>query len=79
MIDAIENSSSKSEDSGFIATSYLDQYLQPLKALLTNDDVNEVVINPNGTVFVEYGSQHHMVATEIELTEETILQLVADQ
>ncbi|MEM8651223.1 MAG: P-type DNA transfer ATPase VirB11 [Pseudomonadota bacterium] len=75
MLDKTENSSTETEGAGFIATSYLDQYLQPLKALLTNEDVNEVAINPNGTVFVEYGSQHHMVATQVELTEETILQL----
>ncbi|MGB7336993.1 MAG: P-type DNA transfer ATPase VirB11 [Salaquimonas sp.] len=41
--------------------SYAEQGLKPLEKLLTSDMVNEVVINPNGRIFVEYADQAHMV------------------
>ncbi|MDO5757204.1 MAG: P-type DNA transfer ATPase VirB11 [Rhodobacterales bacterium] len=41
-------------------TSYAEQGLQPLRALLTSEDVNEVVINPDQSIWVEYAGQPHM-------------------
>ena len=40
--------------------SYAEQGLKPLKSLLTSDDVNEVVINPDGRIFVEHADKPHM-------------------
>lgn len=43
-----------------IPRSHAEQGLGPLRGLLTSDEVNEVVINPNGGVWVEYARQEHM-------------------
>jgi len=40
--------------------SYAEQGLLPLRALLTSEDVNEVVINPDKSIWVEYAGQAHM-------------------
>ena len=41
-------------------TSHAEQGLLPLRDLLTSDEVNEVVVNPDGRIWVEYASQSHM-------------------
>jgi len=40
--------------------SYAEQGLKPLQALLTSDDLNEVVINPDSRIFVEHANKPHM-------------------
>ncbi len=56
--------------------SYAEQGLKPLEHLLTSDDINEVVINPDGRIFVEYADAGHMVEiTDAELSEDEILSL----
>lgn len=40
--------------------SYAEQGLKPLENLLTSDDVNEIVINPDNRIFVEYANKPHM-------------------
>lgn len=46
--------------------SYVEQYLAPLKTYLTDDRINELVINPNGSIFVEVAGAEAM--TEIDVT-----------
>jgi len=54
-------------------TSYAEQGLTPLKDLLTADDVNEVVINPDGRIFVEYANASHMQeVTDAQMSEQDI-------
>ena len=54
-------------------TSYAEQGLTPLKDLLTADDVNEVVINPDGRIFVEYANASHMLeVTDAQMSEQDI-------
>jgi len=59
----------------YVPASYAEQYLRPLKDHLTSEDVNEVVINPDGSIFVEFGSKHHMERIDLELSETAIRQL----
>ncbi len=40
--------------------SFAEQGLLPIKALLTDDNVNEVVINPDGGIFAEFADAAHM-------------------
>lgn len=40
--------------------SYAEQGLMPLKNLLSGDDINEIVINPDGRIFAEYAEAAHM-------------------
>jgi len=40
--------------------SFAEHGLKPLEKYLTDDAVNEVVINPDSAVFVEYASESHM-------------------
>lgn len=40
--------------------SYAEQGLQPLRELLVSGDVNEIVINPDRSIWVEYAGQAHM-------------------
>ena len=44
--------------------SYAEGSLKPLRALLTSDQVNEVVINPDGSIWVEYADEAHMQRCE---------------
>lgn len=44
--------------------SYAEQGLLPLRDLLVSEDVNEVVINPDQSVWVEYARENHMQAWE---------------
>ena len=54
-------------------SSYAEQGLAPLRALLTSDRVNEVVINPDGCIFVEHVDAAHMTpAICIEMPEQAI-------
>lgn len=54
-------------------TSYAEQGLTPLKDLLTAADVNEVVINPDGRIFVEYANASHMQeVTDAQMSEQDI-------
>lgn len=53
--------------------SYAEQGLKPLEKLLTSDNVNEIVINPDGRIFVEYADQSHMVeVSDAEMSEQEI-------
>ena len=54
-------------------SSYAEQGLAPLQDLLRSDRVNEVVINPDGRIFVEHADASHMkAAIEIEMSEHAI-------
>ena len=56
--------------------SFAEQGLLPLKTLLTDDNVNEVVINPNGKIFVEYADASHMKCVDdVEMEEHEIRSL----
>ena len=56
--------------------SFAEQGLLPLKKLLTDDNVNEVVINPNGKIFVEYADASHMKCVDdVEMEEHDIRSL----
>ena len=41
-------------------SSYAEQGLLPLRALLVDEGVNEVVINPDQSIWVEYAQKEHM-------------------
>lgn len=56
--------------------SYAEQGLSCVRNLLTSDDVNEVVINPDGRIFVEYaGAAYMREVTDTEMSEQEILSL----
>jgi len=56
--------------------SYAEQGLAPLRELLTAENVNEVVINPDGRIFVEYANAAHMKeVTDAKMSEQDILSL----
>jgi len=57
--------------------SYVEQYLEPLADYIKNDTINELVINPDGKIFVEYSGAHNMEAIEFELPEQSIRRLAA--
>ena len=61
----------------FSPSSFSEQYLRPLKDHLTSEEVNEVVINPDGSIYVEFGSKHHMERIDLKLDEQSIRQLGA--
>ncbi len=53
--------------------SYAEQGLTSLRDLLTSNDVNEVVINPDGRIFVEYADASHMQeVTDTQMSEQEI-------
>lgn len=53
--------------------SFAEQGLLPIRALLEDENVNEVVINPDGKIFVEYADKAHMQeVTDAELSEHEI-------
>lgn len=57
-------------------SSYAEQGLEPLRDLLTSDRVNEVVINPNGAIFVEHAGAAHMTkAICVDMPESAIRML----
>jgi type IV secretion system protein VirB11 len=47
-----------------VADSYTEHDLRNLKDFLTSEDVNEVVVNSDGRVWVEYGSAAYMEPTD---------------
>lgn len=56
--------------------SFAEQGLLPLQSLLSDDQVNEVVINPDGKIFVEFADAAHMQAVDdIEIDEHEIRSL----
>ena len=57
--------------------SYVEQYLEPVREYLTNDRINELVINPNGTIFVEEAGSTYMRQIEVALSPHAIKRLGA--
>ncbi|MEI9420785.1 P-type DNA transfer ATPase VirB11 [Mesorhizobium sp. Cs1299R1N1] len=57
--------------------SYVEQYLEPLRDYLVNDNVNELAINPNGSIFVEEAGALHMHEVGVALPPRAIKQLGA--
>lgn len=56
--------------------SFAEQGLLPLQSLLSDDRVNEVVINPDGKIFVEVADATHMQSVDdIEIDEHEIRSL----
>lgn len=56
--------------------SFAEQGLLPLQSLLSDDLVNEVVINPDGKIFVEFADAAHMQAVDdVEIDEHEIRSL----
>ena len=56
--------------------SYAEQGLGALEELLKSDRVNEIVINPDGRIFVEYSDQDHMQeVTDATMSEQDIQSL----
>lgn len=56
--------------------SFAEQGLLPLQSLLSDNRVNEVVINPDGKIFVEFADAEHMQAVDdIEINEHEIRSL----
>jgi len=54
-------------------SSYVENDLAPLKSLLKADNVNEIVINPDHQIFVEYsGSTYMDLVDTIEMSEQAI-------
>lgn len=57
--------------------SYVEQYLSPLKDYLVDDRVNELVINPNGSIFIEASGAPHMHEIDVTLSPHAIKRLGA--
>lgn len=57
--------------------SYVEQYLSPLREYLTDDHVNELVINPNGSIFIEAAGAAHMHEINVTLPTHSIKRLGA--
>ncbi len=55
--------------------SYIEQYLAPLKTFLTDDRVNELVINPDGAIFVEAAGAEYMHEIDVRLQVQAIKRL----
>lgn len=55
--------------------SYVEQYFSPLREYLTNDNINEVVINPDGAIFVEQAGSIHMHKIDLALQANAIKRL----
>ncbi|MET1416643.1 P-type DNA transfer ATPase VirB11 [Roseibium sp. HPY-6] len=54
-------------------SSYVESNLKALKSLLTSEDVNEIVINPDRAIFVEHsGSSYMEPVTDLSLTDDEI-------
>ena len=57
--------------------SYVEQYLSPLRDYLVDDHVNELVINPNGSIFIEPSGAAHMHEIDVTLSPQAIKRLGA--
>lgn len=57
--------------------SYVEQYLSPLKDYLVNDEINELSINPDGSIFVEPAGAVHMQRIDTTLPPQAIKRLGA--
>ncbi|MCP1200606.1 P-type DNA transfer ATPase VirB11 [Notoacmeibacter sp. MSK16QG-6] len=57
--------------------SYVEQYLRPLRDYLADDKVNELVINPDGSIFIEAAGAVHMHQIDVELPPHAIKRLGA--
>ncbi|RZN16028.1 P-type DNA transfer ATPase VirB11 [Bradyrhizobium sp. Leo121] len=55
--------------------SYIEQYFSPLKEYLTNDSINEVVINPDNSIFAEEAGSIHMHQIDVALGANAIKRL----
>ena len=51
-------------NSPIVPASHAEQGLGPLRELLTSEDVNEVVINPDRSIWIEYAGSSHMQVWE---------------
>lgn len=56
-------------------TSHTEHGLLPLHDLLVSNDVNEIVVNPDGSIWVEYSSSHNMERVEVSLPEKQVRSL----
>ncbi|MXN48974.1 P-type DNA transfer ATPase VirB11 [Shinella kummerowiae] len=57
--------------------SYVEQYLSPLRDYLVDDGINELSINPDGSIFVEVAGAVHMEQVDVELSPHAIKRLGA--
>lgn len=57
--------------------SYVEQYLTPLRSYLVDEHINELVINPNGSIFVEDAGASHMREIDVALPPNAIKRLGA--
>lgn len=57
--------------------SYVEQYLEPMRDYLVDDGINELVINPNGSIFVETAGAEHMHEIDVTLSPHAIKRLGA--
>ncbi len=63
------------EAPALLASSHAEHDLRELRPLLVADDINEVVINPDGVVWAERADAEHMVKTGHRFTPGKVLQL----
>lgn len=59
------------------AISYVEQYLGPLRDYLVSDNINELAINPDGSIFVEEAGAEHMHKIDVALPPHAIKRLGA--
>lgn len=57
--------------------SYVEQYLSPLREYLVDDAINELSINPDGSIFVEAAGAAHMERVDVTLSPQAIKRLGA--
>ncbi|RVL89303.1 P-type DNA transfer ATPase VirB11 [Sinorhizobium meliloti] len=55
--------------------SYVEQYLKPLKDFLINDNISELAINPDGSIFIEEAGALHMHRIDVALPPQAIKRL----
>jgi len=58
-------------------SSYIRRYAKPLWGFLSQDDVLEVAVNPNESVWVERRGDHSMMPTDVTMDANAIAQLTA--
>lgn len=57
--------------------SYVEQYLSPLRKYLVDDRINELSINPDGSIFIETSGAAHMEEVDVTLAPNAIKRLGA--